>query len=73
MDSPDFYINLKNRLLQKENLPIICGDWDVVMDYKLDTRVYLKENNIKARREILNIIEAVDLIDTWRSEKVHMG
>ena len=68
-DSPDFYINLKNRLLKKENLPtIICGDWNVVMDYKLDTRGYLNENNAKARREILNLIEAIDLVDTWRSE-----
>ena len=69
IDSPDFYINLKNRLLQKENIPIIiCGDWNVVMDYKLDTRGYLKENNTKARREILNMIEAANLVDTWRSE-----
>ena len=68
-DYPDFYIKLKNRLLQKENIPIIiCGDWNVVMDYKLDTRGYLKENNIKARREILNMIEAANLVDTWRSE-----
>ena len=68
-DSPDFYINLKNSLLQKENIPIIiCGDWNVVMDYKLDTRGYLKENNTKARREILDMIEATDLVDTWRSE-----
>ena len=68
-DSPDFYTNLKNRLLPKHNLPIIiCGDWNVVMDYNLDIRGYLKENNTKARREILNMIEVVDLVDIFRSE-----
>ena len=38
------------------------------MDYKLDTRGYLKKNNTKARREILKMMEAFDLLDTWRSE-----
>ena len=69
IDSPNFYINLKNKLLQKDNIPVvICGDWNVVMDYKLDTFGYLKENNKKARKEIINMIEVLDLVDTWRSE-----
>ena len=68
-DSLEFYTNLMNRLMLKENIPlIICGDWNMVMDYKLDTRGYLKENNGIARRELLNMVEGLDLIDTWRSE-----
>ena len=69
MDCPEFYVNLKNRLMQKENLPVvICGDWNLVMDYSADTYGYLKENNIRARKEVLNMIEGLNLIDTWRSE-----
>ena len=50
-DSPEFYINLKNRLLQKENIPImICGDWNVVMDYNLDTQGYLKGKKYKSKK-----------------------
>ena len=37
------------------------------MDYKVDTRKYLRENNVKARREVLNMIEVLDLVGTWRS------
>ena len=69
IDCPEFYVNLRNRLMQKENLPVvICGDWNLVMDYSADTYGYLKENNIRARKEVLNMIEGLNLIDTWRSE-----
>ena len=72
-DSPDFYVNLKDRLMLKENIPLIlCGDWNMVMDYKLDTRGYLKENNIRARREVQNMMESLELVDTWRSENNHL-
>ena len=37
------------------------------MDYKIDTRGYLIENNVNPR-EVLNMIEVLDLVDTWRSE-----
>ena len=68
-DCPEFYANLKIKLAQKENIPIIiCGDWNLVMDYNVDTHGYLNENNVKARKEVLNMMEALDLIDTWRSE-----
>ena len=31
IDCPEFYVNLRNRLMQKENLPVvICGDWNYV-------------------------------------------
>ena len=54
--------------MQKEKIPlIICGDWNLVMDYKVDTRKSLRENNVKARREVLNMIEVLDLVGTWRS------
>ena len=58
----EFYANLRNQLLQKENLPVVkCGDWNLVMDYRIDTYGYSKENNANTRKEVLNI-------DTWISE-----
>ena len=55
--------------MTKENIPlIIWGDWNLVMDFKIDTRGCAKENNVKARREVQNMIEGLDLVDTWRSE-----
>ena len=52
--------------MQKENLPVvICGDWNLVMGY---TYEYLKENKFMARKEVLNMIEGLNLVDTWRSE-----
>ena len=47
-DSPEFFINLKEYLINLElsNEPIIlCGDWNVVLNYHNDTINYLKENN----------------------------
>ena len=32
------------------------------MDYKIDTRGCLIENNVKARRKVLNMIEVLDLV-----------
>ena len=53
----------------KENMPIIiCGDWNLVVDCNIDTHGYLKENNAKARWEVLNVIEVLDLVDTWQFE-----
>ena len=49
-DCPEFYANLRNQLIQKENLPVVlCGDWNLVMDYSIDTYGYLKENNAKTK------------------------
>ena len=50
-DCPEFYANLRNRLMQKENLPVvICGDWNLVMDYNADTYGYLKEIMLRPDR-----------------------
>ena len=66
-DDPNFYENLKNMLSERENSPlIICGDWNLVLDYSMDTVGYLRENNIQARKKVLELIELFELVDPWR-------
>ena len=67
-DNPLFYNHIKEVLALKENLPtIICGDWNLVLDFKMDTFGYIRENNINARRKVEELIDIFDLVDTWRS------
>ena len=67
-DSPTFYSNLKNRLLQTNGSPIICcGDWNLVLEFKKDTYAYIRENNINAKSEVMKMVQSLDLIDIWRA------
>ena len=46
-DTPDFFENLKNKIVVLGNSSIIIGgDWNVVQDFYLDTDNYLHKNNI---------------------------
>ena len=66
-DDPDFYEEIKQKLLKKENYPIIlCGDWNLVQDFNLDTFGYQRENNTKAKDKVLEMQSALDLEDIWR-------
>ena len=48
-DSPEFYLNLLDKLKIKDQGPLIlCGDWNLVLNFKLDTFGYIRENNVKA-------------------------
>ena len=66
-DEPQFFENLFNIIesLDTKNL-IIVGDWNLVIDFELDTLNYKKNNNIKAREKTLHYMEKLDLIDIWR-------
>ena len=67
-DQPQFYSNLKDYLTDKNDKPIIiCGDWNLVMDFKFDTHNYINENNINSSKLVKEIICALDLTDTWRA------
>ena len=66
-DDPTFFNNLFDLIetFDTKNL-IICGDWNLVMNYELDTFNYKKNNNPKAREVVLNNMEKLDLVDIWR-------
>ena len=67
-DDPDFYQNevFKNY----DNLDIdhfiYCGDWNMALNQKLDTKNYSHENNVNARNSVLAKMNENDFIDIWR-------
>ena len=66
-DNPLFFTDLFSKIEDSDtkNL-IIVGDWNLVMDFDLDTLNYKKQNNINARKTVLNYMDKLDLIDIWR-------
>ena len=66
-DQPNFYSSLRDTLIEKDNDPIIiCGDWNLVLDFSIDTHNYICENNINSRKMVKELMCVLDLIDTWR-------
>ena len=57
IDSPGFFssLMLKAQVINSNNPYIICGDYNVVQDYNLDTYNYKHENNKKAHDIIIEI------------------
>jgi len=71
-DCPEFYVNLFQELQKLDNASmILCGDWNLVMDYQKDTRGYQCENNKKARSTLLKCMNNNDLSDVWRVQHEH--
>ena len=66
-DDPGFYDNLKERIIDKENLPlIICTDWNPVQNFEIYTFGYQRENNTKTKAKVQVMQTALDLEDVWR-------
>lgn len=66
-DNPDFYEAISEIIRDYENASIIlCGDWNMVQEFKLDTSGYKQENNVKAMKRVMEIKEEFELIDPWR-------
>ena len=55
-DQPDFYSTLKDYLIVNDNDPIIIyGDWNLVLDFNIDTHNNV-ENNINSRKIVKEMI-----------------
>ena len=66
-DSPQFYTRLENYILEFENpFTIMCGDWNFVQDFDLDTHNYVRVNNPTARNRVNQLKTNLGLIDPWR-------
>ena len=67
IDSPGFYEKLEQNIIEFENpLTIICGDWNIVQDFELDTYNYARVNNPQAKKRVNQMKNNLDLIDPWR-------
>jgi len=66
-DDSEFHIELEERIndVGFENF-IIGGDWNLVLDYTLDSYNYKNHNNIKVREQVDNLMINFDLLDIWR-------
>ena len=67
-DSPDFYDNLKEKILKQGNSGIIVvGDWNLLLDPSIDCKNYKHINNPHARNAVLNLMTDLKLFDVWHS------
>ena len=66
-DNPEFYNNLRKKIreLNVERV-IIAGDFNLVLDPKIDYHNYKHINNTKAKEAVHAMIEDLDLNDIWR-------
>ena len=68
-DNPQFFENISNKIAELENDSVIwCGDFNLVLNPKLDYCNYKTINNKNAREILLNIINTKHLIDPFRDE-----
>ena len=66
-DSPEFYEKIEEVINDFDNLyVIVCGDFNIALNYHLDTCNSLNINNPNARKKLLEIINNMDLIDYYR-------
>ena len=63
-DYPEFFSDLKNRINQnEEDYIIICGDFNLVIDPKIDSNNYVNINNPQSRNILLDMLNSSNLID----------
>ena len=66
-DKPQFFNNIRQKLVHYENdLTILCGDWNLVINPDIDTYNYLHINNPSARQTVLKFKEEDNFVDIWR-------
>lgn len=68
MDDPVFFNNISKLLDELQTVTIIMGgDWNLVQSQQLDTKHYIRENNVRARQKVANLKDQFDLTDPWRN------
>jgi len=68
-DTPSFYDRLKDEVmkLSHDNV-VLVGDWNLILNTKLDLVNYKNINNPKSREKVSGLIADLNLIDIWREE-----
>ena len=67
IDSPEYFHQLSRKLAEIGNSSIImCGDFNVVQDYDMDTAGYERQNNPKAQQAVFDMMESLEISDIFR-------
>ena len=64
-DSPEFFLNLKETICANDlldNAIILCGDWNVVQNYTMDTVNYTRQNNPKAQEAVFQLTVSLNCL-----------
>ena len=69
-DNPDFYKQLKTDVNSRENLCIIGGDWNLVLNPDIDYCDYRNLNNPRSRDIVIEMMSDSNLIDCWRDQNL---
>ena len=66
-DRPQFYSNIKQKIEELDNeMAIICGDWNLILDPELDCENYKHVNNPKARTVVKDLLDELEIMDSYR-------
>ena len=68
-DSPAFFETIEDLCLERagENTPVlIAGDLNIALNSQLDTHNYMRENNIRAKNQIVQVMNDNSMIDVFR-------
>ena len=68
-DTPEFYIDLENKLIEFGNNDIIIvGDFNMILNPQIDCINYKHLNNPNARLQVFRLMNDFNLFDVWREE-----
>ena len=66
-DKPNFFEAIKKRIENSDqDYILICGDLNLVLDPKIDSKNYININNPRSRKKVLDIMEDHNIIDIFR-------
>ena len=66
-DLPQFLSNIKQKIEELDNeMAIICGDWNLIIDPELDRENFKHVNNPKARAVVKYILDELEFIGACR-------
>jgi exonuclease III len=67
VDTPCFYNKVADVIENFDNQScILCGDFNLIQNFNLDTQNYVNINNPKSRDKLLDIKEEYNLVDPFR-------
>ena len=67
IDNPSFYIDLSQKLKDRQEHKVVIGDFNLALNIELDRENTFCNNN-RAKEEVENLMEQYSLVDVWRRQ-----